>query len=398
MGYKIIRAAVIYRRFVVLLFATIIFSTIYLLGQSVNAENHRVVTIHFDGFKRTISTEANTVGEVLEQTGVSYIDEDLVEPSLDTQIISSVFNINVYRARPVTIVDGDKRLHIMSAYQSPRLIAEEAGLKVYDEDAFTLERIDNFLEFGAIGQKLTIDRAAKVNMDVYGTKMTYRTQAETVGQVLEEKGISLEESDTLSPSADTAITHSDSIKITRVGHEMEAVKKPIAYSTEVIYDSNSLEGSRTVKQAGKNGEKIVTFKVKLHNDKPVKREKVQEVISKQPVNEIVVVGTKPLYSGDPSGNVAIGQRQAAARGWTGNQWTCLYLLWQRESNWNHTASNSYSGAYGIPQALPGSKMSSHGGDWQSNPATQIAWGLDYIAGRYGSPCGAWEHSENHNWY
>ncbi len=85
-------------------------------------------------------------------------------------------------------------------------------------------------------------------------------------------------------------------------------------------------------------------------------------------------------------------------GWGMDQWSCLDSLWQRESNWNHTAMNPSSGAYGIPQSLPGSKMASAGADWQTNPATQIRWGLGYIQGRYGSPCGAWGHSQARGWY
>jgi hypothetical protein len=85
------------------------------------------------------------------------------------------------------------------------------------------------------------------------------------------------------------------------------------------------------------------------------------------------------------------------RGW-GDQYTCLNLLWNRESGWNYQAYNPSSGAYGIPQALPGSKMASIASDWQTNPATQIKWGLNYIAERYGTPCGAWSHSEATGWY
>ena len=86
----------------------------------------------------------------------------------------------------------------------------------------------------------------------------------------------------------------------------------------------------------------------------------------------------------------------AARGWSG-QWSCLDSLWTRESGWRVHASNP-SGAYGIPQALPGSKMSSAGPDWQTNPTTQIRWGLQYIASSYGGPCAAWRHSQCTGWY
>ena len=85
-------------------------------------------------------------------------------------------------------------------------------------------------------------------------------------------------------------------------------------------------------------------------------------------------------------------------GWSSSQFSCLDSLWDHESGWNVSAANPSSGAYGIPQALPGSKMASAGADWQTNPATQIAWGLGYIQSLYGSPCGAWAHEESAGWY
>ena len=85
-------------------------------------------------------------------------------------------------------------------------------------------------------------------------------------------------------------------------------------------------------------------------------------------------------------------------GWSSDQMSCLQPLWQQESRWEVTASNAGSGAYGIPQALPGSKMASAGSDWQTSAATQIKWGLEYIKNTYGSPCAAWNHEEADGWY
>lgn len=103
----------------------------------------------------------------------------------------------------------------------------------------------------------------------------------------------------------------------------------------------------------------------------------------------------------PANNVAhnkqIAFSQLAARGWA-NQAQCLDNLWTHESSWNVYATNPSSGAYGIPQSLPGVKMATAGSDWQTNPATQIRWGLNYIAQRYGSPCNAWSHETRVNWY
>ncbi|WP_309068446.1 phospholipase [Microbacterium sp.] len=101
----------------------------------------------------------------------------------------------------------------------------------------------------------------------------------------------------------------------------------------------------------------------------------------------------------PSGAQATAEAMAAERyGWGGDQFSCLVSLWSKESGWNYQASNPSSGAYGIPQSLPGSKMATVGSDWQTNATTQIAWGLDYISRAYGTPCAAWGHSQSVNWY
>ncbi|MFB2556975.1 phospholipase [Herbiconiux liangxiaofengii] len=99
-----------------------------------------------------------------------------------------------------------------------------------------------------------------------------------------------------------------------------------------------------------------------------------------------------------------GARAAAADiasadyGWGSDQFQCLDSLWTKESGWNYQAENASSGAFGIPQALPGSKMSTIADDWATNPVTQITWGLAYIAAGYGTPCSAWSHSQSVNWY
>lgn len=97
-------------------------------------------------------------------------------------------------------------------------------------------------------------------------------------------------------------------------------------------------------------------------------------------------------------NQRIGYAQASDRGWTGRQWVCLKKLWYRESGWSKNSGSPDGGAFGIPQALPGSKMASAGSDWRTNAATQIKWGLGYIDGRYGSPCSAYAHWQSHSWY
>jgi len=109
-------------------------------------------------------------------------------------------------------------------------------------------------------------------------------------------------------------------------------------------------------------------------------------------------GAPAAGSPDPGSAKSTAYAMVQARGWGEGEYNCLVSLWQKESGWNTFASNPSSGAYGIPQSLPGSKMATAGADWATNPATQITWGLGYITDRYGSPCGAWGASQIKGWY
>lgn len=106
--------------------------------------------------------------------------------------------------------------------------------------------------------------------------------------------------------------------------------------------------------------------------------------------------------GTPAGNARLGRHMAAGKGWAGAQWHCLDWLWTRESGWSNIAENARSGAYGIAQALGHGPTNQYpagpANPPQSDARTQIAWGLDYIKGRYGSPCSAWAHETSAGWY
>jgi hypothetical protein len=109
-------------------------------------------------------------------------------------------------------------------------------------------------------------------------------------------------------------------------------------------------------------------------------------------------GGVPAPPPDPGTAQRIAYNMLSSFGWSpGTYYSCLNNIWTRESGWRYNAENA-SGAYGIPQALPGSKMASAGADWMTNPATQIKWGLGYIQSRYGDPCSAWSYWEAHGYY
>jgi hypothetical protein len=161
------------------------------------------------------------------------------------------------------------------------------------------------------------------------------------------------------------------------------------------------EGDAAEKAAG--AAKAAAGKAHLLEQKVVAEKKAEA--AKQKTEESASSSGPVAYSGPIptscagySGSRGIGCTLMLAAGFGLDQFPCLDKLWKRESGWNYKASNESSGAYGIPQALPGSKMASVASDWKTNPATQIKWGLGYIEGRYDTPCGAWSHSESTGWY
>jgi hypothetical protein len=175
----------------------------------------------------------------------------------------------------------------------------------------------------------------------------------------------------------------------------------IPFGTVETNDADSLVGNRTVITAGVVGSKKVTWTVTYSDGEESGRAVTSEVVVTQPSDEVVAVGTKappPPPPAVPAGEAQeIAKAMLVGRGWDDAQFSCLVALWNRESGWRTTAGRT-DGPYGIPQANPGTKMASAGADWQTNAATQITWGLNYIAGRYGNPCGAWAHFQSDGWY
>nr|WP_245244306.1 lytic transglycosylase domain-containing protein [Microbacterium terrae] len=127
-------------------------------------------------------------------------------------------------------------------------------------------------------------------------------------------------------------------------------------------------------------------------------EEPEPVVVAEPASSSSSAWSPPFVNPDPGSAQAVAYDMVKARGWGDGEFACLVALWNKESGWRVNAYNAGSGAYGIPQALPGSKMASAGADWETNAGTQISWGLGYIGGRYGTPCGAWGHSQSVGWY
>ena len=177
-----------------------------------------------------------------------------------------------------------------------------------------------------------------------------------------------------------------------VGPMGAAFAEPETVSTTSLF-AEAVDGAQTIDQAAEAPEITLQRDSYAVYVKPKPKPK--------PVVGTASTGggwTPPFVKPDPGSAKAIAYEMVKARGWSDDEFACLVALWNRESGWRVNAYNKSSGAYGIPQALPGTKMASAGADWQTSATTQIKWGLGYIKGRYGTPCGAWAHSQRTGWY
>lgn len=257
------------------------------------AENSRVISIFHDGLQQTIVTDAPTVEEALKRAEVSLDQHDAVEPARETKLTAPAYDINVYRARPVTVVDGTNRREIMSPHTSARQIVTDAGLNLYAEDNYELTRINNFLAEGGVGLKLSIDRSTLLNLVLYGKPTQIRTQAETVGELLKEKGVVLGAQDGANLPGATAIRPGMIVEIWRNGVQTVTEEQPVEFPTEFIRATDKPAGYRLIQTPGKNGKKLVTYQVELKNGQAVAKQEIQSVVTDQPSKQVEVIGTMP---------------------------------------------------------------------------------------------------------
>jgi uncharacterized protein YabE (DUF348 family) len=223
------------------------------------------------------------------------------------------------------------------------------------------------------------------------------TSASTVADVLAGAHIALGAHDRVMPSLTARPTPGMRVVVKRVSFRTSTVYRAVHYGTRAVPTSHLYLGTTKIVRAGKNGTARVTYRLVYVDGKLYRTIKSSTKIVRQPISRVKYVGTRKPAGNSPTAAKAQARWMVAARGWNSTQYLCLVSLWNKESGWRVTAYNP-SGAYGIPQALPGSKMASAGPDWQYNAHTQIAWGLGYIASVYGTPCGAWAHSQASNWY
>lgn len=354
-------------------------------------QGNKILTVFESGQKTSFKTNAKTVREALKAQKINFSKEDSVEPGLDEELTGAEYSINIYRAKPVVIEDGELKTKILTAAQTPRQIAEKAGLNVHNEDKLAFEESGNILEDGSINT-LKITRAKEISVDLFGKTESFRTQAKTVENFLKEKKIVLGKDDGISIDLKTQISNGLNFRIWRNGKQTLTVEEPTDFQTETIQDANKDSGYKEIKEAGEKGTKSVTYEVEMQNGKEISRKKINETEIKAAKKQVVIVGTKTSL---PAGSHTDWM---SAAGISASDQGSANAIISQESGWRVNATNRSSGAYGIPQALPGSKMASAGSDWQTNPITQLKWMNSYVVGRYGSWQNAYAHKKSKGWY
>ncbi|MDO5701115.1 MAG: G5 domain-containing protein [Bowdeniella nasicola] len=265
--------------------------------------------------------------------------------------------------------------------------------------------------------RLALDDVERVEITVNadGERIEVSVPALTVAEALAEAGIVVGAFDHVSVPLSDMVEEGMEITIERGDSGVLSEETVTTFETIEKDDPTLPKGTTKISSQGQEGIERTTYRVQTHAGEEIERTALATVTVQEKQDRVVLVGTKEVRratvhasSGQsapaPAAPVASGSPRDIARsmlssyGWGQDQFSCLNSLWERESHWNPRAHNRGSGAYGIPQALPGSKMASAGADWRTNPATQIRWGLGYIKGRYGSPCGALNHSHARGWY
>ena len=405
------------------------------------------VIVEVDGVSQPVVTWGGTVASVLAGVGYTPGAHDLVSPARD-EAVKNGQTVVVRTAKPFDITVDGVSTTVWSTSSSVDSILADAGLT---GGAVTMAANRSSAR-GTLPS--LVSRARTIGVVDAGVRSEVTVQpGQDVRVALQGAGVDL------SPIDQVALTSTAGaleVVVTRVKRGVETIPAQTSFPTEEVQSADLFEGERVVQTLGQPGIDVVTRWAESFNGKIVHSAPLSHGVQSEPIAEVTAIGTKEatpealvkagldpkatleegvedngtpsvryraklgtissaaeiaeirgaaaaagltgiptVYSGEDPRSIAAPL--VAARGWSEGEFQCLVALWNHESGWNPYAANP-SGAYGIPQALPGSKMASAGADWQTNPATQISWGLGYIQGRYGTPCGAYSHWQSKNWY
>lgn len=316
--------------FSLVLFSSFLFNASARSSDNSNDKN-KLVNIYDRGVKTSVVSNGAKVKDAVEKSGIILNEHDRVEPGLETEISNVEYNVNIYRAHPVVVVEGNLKKPIVSSYQTGSEIVKDAGISLRDEDTVELQKASELTD-GA-GLKAVIKRATPINLTFFGKNEIVYTQSKTVGDFLKDRKINLGADDKMSHvSSDEIIANMD-LRIWREGRQTITVEEDVPFTTEKIQDADKAPGFKEIRQTGKNGKRTATYDIVIQDGVEVSRNETNSIIITQPVKQVEVHGAKFVYTGGP-----LSDAQITALG------TC-------ESGMTATR-NSGNGFYGAFQFMP----------------------------------------------
>ena len=344
-------------------------------------EGSKIKTVFENGERIAFKTDATTVKDALSEQNIILAPEDNVEPALDEKLTDTDYSVNIYRASPYLVADGEQRVKVMTAAKTPKKIAEAGGLKIFDEDIILSEISQNPLEDGTFSV-LKIQRAKLISVKIFGKTEQIRTQANTIAEFLTEKKIKLGNQDGVSKNQNEKIKEGDHFEIWRNGKQTLTVEEEIPFETEKIQDASKDVSFREVKTAGENGKKTVTYEIEMRDGVEISRTKITEVEIRAAKKQVEVVGTKV--------NLPAGSHEdwMAAAGISASDFGYVNFIITKESTWRPTATNGrYYGLYQTSIA----NLQKHGctGALLNDPICQLK-----SANIYRTRYGTWEQAYN----
>lgn len=385
-------------------------------GSAAWYSSQKTVTVSVDGSRRHVHTVASTVGGVLKDAKLNVGTHDVVAPSVKSSVHSGSV-VELRRGRLLQLnIDGTQR----EVWTTDATVDQALADLGYGSGR--ADGVSRSTRLPLTPTQITLVMPKRVTVVVDKKTRVVVTTAGSVSDMLASLNLNVSTTDKVSVPMSTRPTDGMTVVVRRVVMRTQTVSAKIPFKTESMQDTSAYRGHTVVITPGKPGARRVTYQLIYLDGKLVGKRVVWVINGSAPRTQVQKVGTKtpPKTStgssgggssggsggsgssgGDPtpSGTAQqIGKQLVAAHGWGSGQFGCLVNLWNKESHWNTHAGNPSSGAYGIPQALPGSKMASAGANWHDDATTQIKWGLGYISSRYGTPCAAWAHSQATNWY
>lgn len=295
------------------------------------AAGQKLITLHDNGQTRGILTSASTLREAFKVAKIEIDPNDLIEPGLDEPLTAINYDVNVYRARPIVIVDGEVRSKVLTPYRTAKQIIEHAKMTVYPEDTTDIAMTSQNILTDGVALRLTIKRATPFSFTLYGKTITARTQAKTVGAMLKEKKIVLAENDRVSLDTNAPISAGTAVRVWREGKQTISVDEEVAFTTERINDTDKEVGFREIKTPGKNGMRTATYEIVIQDGNEVGRTEIASITTLESIAQVELVGTKNKFSGSL------------------NEWLLALRTCETGGNYARNSGNGYFGAY---QFLP----------------------------------------------